>query len=63
MGRARRRQDPSVPVLCRSCGKRLRGQQHERPGRFWVRRHNRPDGTPCIGHRLVDHTAAPDPQE
>lgn len=44
-------------VACSECGKKLRGTPTI-PRGFNVRRHRRPDGEPCIGHRYTNHKPA-----
>lgn len=41
-------------VLCRECGKELRGRPALRRG-FYVSAHKRPNGKPCAGRLFTDH--------
>lgn len=44
-------------VLCRECGKKLRGVVGVTRG-YHVRKHTKPDGTRCAGHLSTDHRIA-----
>jgi len=48
---------PSIreTVICRECGKRLRGAPGVMRASIHIRRHKRPDGKPCFGHLYTDH--------
>jgi len=45
-----------LTVVCSRCLQELNGS--EKGGRYYVRRHNKPDGSPCSGHVLSTHWEA-----
>lgn len=49
-----------TPVACSDCGKTLRGVIGLGAG-YHVRRHKRPDGSPCRGHLTTRHRPIPRP--